>query len=253
MVGPPGPGKTRRAEGFRVQAATEPPRHRAAGAQAVPVTQRFFSSSGTERDLIFCQRPAGQEAGVTLVSSDLYLFSGEKIIKYKFIMFLSGTAPMEYQNDEILHELHGQLKAASRIVQSLKNQIQDLKSKNEAYADSERKLLAKLADRELLVKELTILNQTTSFALTQEKEKSVSEAKLLKENDGCSKSIASTYERTDNLGKSLDSDKKLKLAQDHMAKLIARHRNELQEYMSKVGKLNIVINKCKVFYSYLQF
>ena len=144
---------------------------------------------------------------------------------------------MELNHDEILHELHGQLKAASRIVQNLKYRVEELTNQNNSLSQSESDLQQRSLSQEKVIRDL----RCHQSALMEEVEK------LRKGSESFEHSVPdSSISETAENGIGIDIAKIKKLAQEQMAKLIARHRSELQEWRSKYKALEDMLRRSQV-------
>ena len=144
---------------------------------------------------------------------------------------------MELHHDEILHELHGQLKAASRIVQNLKYRVEELTNQNNSLSQSESDLQRRSSSQEKIIQDL----RCHQSALMEEVEK----LRKSSESNEHSVSDSSMGETAEN-GMGIDLAKIKKLAQEQMAKLIARHRSELQEWRSRYKALEDTFRRSQV-------
>jgi hypothetical protein len=152
----------------------------------------------------------------------------------------------ESANDEILNEMHRQLKAASRIVLNLKSKVEELSKQNALLSESEQKLAAKidhLVKNEIERQEMW--NQK-SESLMQEILTLKKETNRLQEQELALKSKLQAYENPDGVPDFVDANKKVRLAQDQMAKVIARHRREQKEWMARSETLESKVLLCKV-------
>lgn len=160
-------------------------------------------------------------------------------------MTTPGSSRIENSNDEILHEMHRQLKAASRIVMNLKSKVEDLTKHNAQLQESQRENLLKIEELEKINQELQGMINPSSLNLTEELDLLKTEIRRLKEQE-IAKSKPDRSENSDSLSSIADANKKVKLAQDHMAKMIARHRREVQDWVSKCESLEKNVETSKV-------
>ena len=173
----------------------------------------------------------------------------DKILKLESVVsadidppHLPGPMVSESTNDDMLHEMHRQLKAASRIMINLKSKVEDLTKRNEVLADSEQNLKQKLSDLE----KWKLQHEDPASSIIEERDLLRSELKQLKEAEQAFKSTMNAQENPDGLTGVLEANRKVKLAQDQMAKLIARHRREFQDWILKSEKLEKSIQIDKV-------
>ena len=122
------------------------------------------------------------------------------------------------EREEILDEMHKQLKTASRIISSLNSKVEDLTKQN---AD----LSAELSSVRLVLKDNRIKDSKSEAPKTKDAKPRVDEM-------------------DDDTG-GLNADKKIKLAQDQMAKLMLKNRKEVQDWSSKCSDLERNLQKCK--------
>ncbi len=131
----------------------------------------------------------------------------------------------------MFQEMHKQLKAASRIISNLKSRIEDLTKRND-------QLTFEITSLEKTGKDQLKVHREKSQSLTDQIEKLTSE--LSKTRD----EISTVHQQEETSG--IDANKKIRLAQDQMAKVMAKDRRELQEWISKCNALEQRIATCKV-------
>ncbi len=149
----------------------------------------------------------------------------------------------ESENDEIINEMHRQLKAASRIVLNLKSKVEELCKQNALLSESEQHLAAKVSALEKSEIGRHEICDQKSENLMQELKRIKQEKIRLQEQE---LARLQAYENPDGIPDFVDANKKVRLAQDQMAKVIARHRREQQEWMTKSETLESKVLLCKV-------
>jgi chromosome segregation ATPase len=154
-----------------------------------------------------------------------------------------GTAntasSLESGKDEMLHEMHRQLKAASKVVINLKTKLEELSHQNMILSDSERKLQTKISSLETQLQEQRVVLMTQVEELQKE-------CKRLRESEILNKSTTNLQEHSEDSASVADANKKVRLAQEQMAKVMAKDRKEIQEWANKCRSLEIALTTSKV-------
>ncbi len=159
---------------------------------------------------------------------------------------LLSSLTSESANDEILNEMHRQLKAASRIVMNLKSKVEELSKQNTILTESEQQLVATVAHLKKLEIEHQLMFDNKSGILMKELDRVKQETNRLQEQELTLKSKLQSYENPEGIPDFVDANKKVRLAQDQMAKVIARHRREQQEWKARNELLESKVLTCKV-------
>ena len=126
--------------------------------------------------------------------------------------------------------MHKQLKAATRIISNLKSKVEELTNQNSRVSLD--------------------LAQTKKSAIDQQESYRLRSETLMRQIEDMRKDAFAkqakfvTHEHDEGTG--IDADRKVRLAQDQMAKVMAKYRRELQDWAAKYSDLEEKLQICKV-------
>ena len=146
-------------------------------------------------------------------------------------------------NEDLLHEMHKQLKAASRIISNLKTRVEELDAQTRSFKLIEADLHTKIQSLEKEIKGKVELCEQKELYIRNELHKRKPETAQMEVSDKDSKSSMGQETLESCLA---EANKKLKLAQDQMARIIAKDRRELQDWVLKCQVLERNESRAKV-------